>query len=126
MKLEPLVYVSNIDKSVLFYTKTLGFKLAEKYPNEDNPTFAAISIGKSRLELVQSRKSNKALTKKGLGGSGVQFYIQTNQVDKLWNQVNNKKIEIVSPIENKDWGDREFSIKDPDGYLISFYTPTTE
>jgi uncharacterized glyoxalase superfamily protein PhnB len=73
--------------------------------------------------LVAARKMNKKFYPKGLSGSGVQFFAQIENVDKKWKEIKNK-VEIVDEIETKSWGDREFTIKDPDGYLISFYSPT--
>jgi uncharacterized glyoxalase superfamily protein PhnB len=32
------------------------------------------------------------------------------------------KVDIIDEIEDKPWGDREFTFKDPNGYLISFCT----
>ncbi|OGM11422.1 hypothetical protein A2Z22_00895 [Candidatus Woesebacteria bacterium RBG_16_34_12] len=123
MKLEPLLYVSDFQKSIRFYSKVLGFELGELYPNKENPSYVPIFIGTSKLMLAQARKTNKKFYSKGLGGSGAQFFVQVNNVDKKWRQVKDK-VEIIDEIETRDWGDREFTIKDPDGYLISFFTPT--
>lgn len=82
MKLEPLLYVSDLKKSILFYTKILGFKIGALYPNTKNPTYAQIFIGNNKLMRVLSRKENKKYHQKGIVGSGIQFFIQVNNVDK--------------------------------------------
>ncbi len=123
MKLEPLIYVSDLQKSVKFYTKILDFRLGNLFPNKQNPTYAPIFIGDQKLMLVVSRASNKKFRSRNLGGSGVQFFVQVNDVDSKWKQIS-EKAPVVDKIETKSWGDREFTIKDPDGYLISFYTST--
>ncbi len=122
MKLEPLIYVSNLQRSIDFYTKILGFRLRDLYPSKDNPSYAPIFIGDYKLMLCLARKSNKKFYSHGLGGSGLQLFIRVNQVDEIYQKIKGK-VEIVDEIETKTWGDREFTIKDPDGYLISFYTP---
>ena len=123
MRLEPLLYVSDLKKSIKFYAEVLGFKLGELYPNQKNPTYAPILIGHCKLMLVAARETNKKFSPHGLGGSGVQFFIRADDVDKIYRRVKEKAV-ILDPIKTKSWGDREFTLKDLDGYLISFYSPT--
>ena len=72
--------------------------------------------------LVIARVANQKFHPKGLGGSGFELFVQIDNVDKKWEEVKDKVL-VVDEIETKSWGDREFTIADPDGYLISFYTP---
>jgi len=122
MKLEPLIYVSDLQKSIDFYTNILGFRLGELYPSKDNPSYAPVFIGEYKLMLCLARESNKKFYPQGLGGSGSQLFIQVEKVDEIYQKVKSN-VEIVDDIETKAWGDREFTIKDPDGYLITFYSP---
>lgn len=123
MKLEPLIYVSDLRKSVEFYTKTLGFKLGQFLPTLENPTYASIFIEQYKLMLCLARSSNKKFYPKGLSGSGFQLFIQVDNVDETFKKLK-EKVEVIDGVETKPWGDREFTLKDPDGYLISFYTGT--
>jgi uncharacterized glyoxalase superfamily protein PhnB len=123
MKLEPLIYVSDIFKSIYFYRDILGFKMGELYPDRECPTYAPIFVGDNKLMLSQARDSNKSLHQDHLGGSGLQMFIRVDNVDEELHRIKNQ-VPLVKNIENKPWGDREFTISDPDGYLISFYTPT--
>lgn len=120
MKLEPLIYVTDLEKSIQFYTKVLGFKLGKLFPNKNSPTYAPIYIGNNKLMLCLARKSNKKFYPKGLGGSGVQFFVEVDAIDEVWIRIKNQ-VGVVEEMQTKTWGDREFTLKDPDGYLISFY-----
>lgn len=40
---------------------------------------------------------------------------------KKWKEIKDKT-KVIDKIEAKNWGDKEFTITDPNGYLISFYT----
>jgi uncharacterized glyoxalase superfamily protein PhnB len=122
MKLEPLIYVSDLRKSIEFYIDLLGFRLGELFPDKENPTYAPVIAGENKLMLCLARESNEKFYPKGLGGSGTQLFIRVDNVDGVWEKVKDKA-EVVDPIETKTWGDREFTVKDPDGYLVSFYTP---
>lgn len=123
MNAETLLYISDLKKSVRFYTYTLGLKLGMFYPDEENATYASVFIGDSKLMLVLARDQNKKFYPKGLGGSGFQLFIQVDNVDKVYQKLKGK-VDIVDEIETKSWGDREFTLRDPDGYLLSFYTGT--
>ncbi|MHA3963530.1 MAG: VOC family protein [Candidatus Thorarchaeota archaeon SMTZ1-45] len=47
--------------------------------------------------------------------------MRVEDVDILYERYQGN-LEIIDDIENKPWGDREFTFKDPDGYLISFFS----
>ncbi len=122
MKLEPLLYVSDLSRSIQFYRDLLGLRIGVLFPNEKDPTYAPVFIGESKLMLCLARDSNWQLHKDGLGGSGLQLFIQVENVDELFDRIE-ERVNVVESIETKPWGDREFSFSDPDNYLITFYTP---
>ncbi len=122
MKLEPMIYTKNIEKSIKFYHEILEFEIVEYYPNQESPTWVCIRIGNDRFSIGKTFSDiNHKLHPRGVDGSGVQFYIQVTNVDTIYEKYRNK-VDIIDDIENKAWGDREFTFKDPDGYLISFYS----
>ncbi len=123
MKLEPLIYVSDILKSIYFYRDILGFKMGKLYPDRECPTYAPIFVGETKLMLSQARDSNKALHQDHLGGSGLQIFVRVENVEEELQRLKSQ-VNLVQDIETKPWGDREFTISDPDGYLISFYSPS--
>jgi len=123
MKLEPLLYVSNLKVSVTFYCQVLGFGFGEFYPDEQRATFASILIDDAKLRLVQGGNRIPPFHKHGECGSGVQLFVRVPDVDDVYHRVK-ETARVVDEIEDKRWGDREFTIADPDGYLISFYSPT--
>ena len=47
------------------------------------------------------------------------IYITTQNVDELWNSVKDK-VKIISPIENRIYMMRDFSIADNNGYELVF------
>lgn len=51
-----------------------------------------------------------------------QVYIRTNYVDELYKKLLENKISIHpnGHLENKPWGQREFSLLDPDNNLLTF------
>ncbi|MFX1507941.1 MAG: VOC family protein [Promethearchaeota archaeon] len=122
MKLEPMIYSTNIENAIKFYRDILKFEIVEYYPNQEKPTWVCFRIGNDRFSIGKTFSDiNHKLHPRGVDGSGVQFYINVPNVDQLYEKYRNK-VEIVDEIEDKPWKDREFTFKDPDGYLISFYS----
>ena len=122
MKLEPMIYTSNLEESIKFYQGILGFEIEEYYPDNENPTWVCLRIGNDRFGIGKTFSDiNHKLHPRGVDGSGVQFYIRVDDVDRVYDELKNE-LEIIDDIESKNWGDREFTFKDPDGYLISFYS----
>jgi catechol 2,3-dioxygenase-like lactoylglutathione lyase family enzyme len=51
-----------------------------------------------------------------------QVYIRTNDIDKLYHELLDKKV-LIHPnghLETKPWGQKEFAILDPDNNLLTF------
>lgn len=51
-----------------------------------------------------------------------QVYIRTDKIDELYRRFLDKKVDIHpnGALQNKPWGQREFSILDPDNNLLTF------
>jgi len=58
----------------------------------------------------------------GINGSGVHFYIIVDNIEEVYQKLKSS-VSIIDKLEKKPWGNTEFAIKDPDGYLISFSDP---
>ena len=53
------------------------------------------------------------------------LYLRTDNVDAWWQELKDKT-ELVYPIENFDYGMREFAIKDCNGYMLQFGQPVND
>lgn len=47
-------------------------------------------------------------------------YVDVENIDELYKEFKLKQVEILSDIEDKPWGQREFSIRTVDGHRITF------
>lgn len=117
-----MIYTADLERSIEFYRDTLGFEVDEYYPDSENPTWVCIRIGDDLFGIGKTFSDiHHKLHPRGVDGSGVQFYIRVPDVDRIYERYRNE-VDIIDDIENKPWGDREFTFKDPDGYLISFFS----
>jgi uncharacterized glyoxalase superfamily protein PhnB len=120
MKLEPFLYVTNLRASLEFYHDILGFTLGKLYPDEYNPTFAPLFIDGHKLMLEEVEVELPSYHKHGACGSGVQLFLEILDADEAYNRLKGST-QVVDEIASRPWG-RTFSISDPDGYIISFYS----
>jgi uncharacterized glyoxalase superfamily protein PhnB len=120
MKLEPFLYVTNLQASLEFYHEILGFDMGELYPDEYNPTFAPIFIDGHKLMLEEVDVELPSYHKHSVCGSGIQLFLEIQDVDEAYERLK-KSAQVVDQIADRPWG-RTFSITDPDGYIISFYS----
>ena len=119
----PELSVTNLEKSLKFY-KTAGFKL--EYDRPENK-FAFISLGTIQFMLQEFSNTDKwniaPITYPF--GNGINFQLEVDNVDKIYNNLKNANYEIAFDIEenwyrqdNKLLGNKEFLVQDPDGYLL--------
>lgn len=125
-KLIPELTVSNINKSKEFYIEVLGFKL--EYERLENK-FAFVSLEECQImlqEKTDSDKWDKSLLEYPFG-RGINFQIEVENIDAIYSNIINKVYKIEIDIEfneyrenDKVWKEKEFLIRDLDGYLLRF------
>jgi uncharacterized glyoxalase superfamily protein PhnB len=52
----------------------------------------------------------------------VSLYVFVHQVDQLYHELQSKEVEIIEAPVTEEWGMRTFSIKDPNGFILTFGT----
>ena len=116
MKLNAGIVTEKLAETKTFYTTILGFGVTfenEFYlllhtPNKD----AEISF------LLPNHPSQQPLFQKSFQGQGMYLTIEVEDVDKIYNELKKKGVEIKIGIRNEPWGDRHFAIQDPNGIGI--------
>ncbi len=105
----------DVAETVDFYTKVLGFK--QHWLWEDPPTFACIGMGGAELFLcLQPELAAKV--------EGHMHYFQVEEdLASLYAQHGRAGAAIISPLENKPWGIREYTVRDCNGYHVHFVGP---
>jgi len=56
------------------------------------------------------------------GGQGATLNFRVEEVDEVYRELTGKGLEPTMPLEDHPWGDRGFSIKDPNGVELYFYS----
>jgi len=56
-------------------------------------------------------------------GRGMYIYIKVDDVDAKYKELSALGVQQITEPKNWDWGNREFIVKDPDGYKLCFWSP---
>lgn len=117
-QITPFVMVTNMDKSLAFFTDTLGFVLGFQADN-----YAFIRRDKVALRLLEAESGADMSDKRRQQSC----YIDVGDIDGLYSSLKSKLDELpsgrVRPPFNQDYGQREFHVMDEDALLIFFGEP---
>jgi catechol 2,3-dioxygenase-like lactoylglutathione lyase family enzyme/GNAT superfamily N-acetyltransferase len=103
-----ILYSSDIQKSIRYYTEVLGFD--QHWTWDDPPTFGGVN-----KDVVQI-----FFCKECQGKPGTWIAIMVDNVDQLHERIRTKGGKVLSEPEDKEWGLREMLVEDPDGHVIRF------
>ena len=114
-----LYWVNDIDISKDFYQK-LGFE-----PAESTEQHAVLKLGDFVIELVPAKgheadEFSKDAFAEGKG-KGMYLQVEVEQIDELHRAFIGKGLQPSAAPRDWPWGNREFVIKDPDGYKLCFW-----
>jgi PhnB protein len=112
----PIFSVKDVAQSIAFYEK-LGFTKDMAFPGPDGAlSFAFVKLGTGTDTVIGlSRGSDVPAT------PYVDFMIYTAeglQIEAYYQKVKDQGIPIAEEIKTQYWGDRTFTVVDPDGYRI--------
>lgn len=107
-QLHPGLIVSDIVAAADFYTQKLGFKLAFTWG--EPPTMAGVNLGHVQLFLEKGTPNPKGCT----------VYFVVGDADKLHEFQRTNGVEIVVPPEDRDYGLRDYTVRDLHGYHLTF------
>jgi len=108
-----LLRTHDLQATIAFYRDLLGMECVAQ--TED---WAALA--KDQLEImVATPNAHEPFDKAVFTGS---LYIRCEDADAVWNQLKTKA-SVVYPLEDFEYGMREFAIRDNNGYVLQFGTP---
>lgn len=103
--------VSNIDRSLDFYTNTLGFKV--EFAVGEPTIYVGMSWGEHQLAIGSELPYVDAV------GRG-HMYLVFEEVDSIYTVLTEAGHEFYSSIDDREYGMRDFCVKDPDGNQVGF------
>jgi catechol 2,3-dioxygenase-like lactoylglutathione lyase family enzyme len=119
MTLRLELFVTDIDKSIDFYTNVLGF---ERMKGE--PTYVPVRSGSAIIGLgpaagLPKQHHFNPEVQKARRGLGTEIALEVDDVQGLFEKVASSGYKrILSPLRKQSWGLTNFRIADPDGYYL--------
>lgn len=105
------VFVRNLDRALDFY-RSLGFEVVGRKEGFATVAWEGHELfldEQPRLEPPSSPQAN--------------VRVMVADVDAFWRRATATGARVLAPIADRDYGLRDFTIADPDGFGIRFATP---
>ena len=109
-------FVSDLAQSKRFYGEVLGWT-----PGTDEPDVAGFGFGSGYLVIHTDDRREESRCYAG----GMQVEVRVEDVDAEHERLRQLGV-AVSDLADQPWGERNFSVVDPDGYRWSYGQPTRQ
>ena len=123
-KVVPEIAVSDMQRSLEFYS-SLGFlKDNEGIVDDKGSQWYSLALGDAALWLIREDVLED-LDPDEEKGNGINIYVTVDDVDAVYEKLKPEAM-IVKDIETLWYGLRQFSVSDPDGYLLTINMPVPQ
>ena len=112
LNLSPMLETKDMQATLQFYTEVLGFK-CDTFSEE----WGWAHFSKDEISIMFSKPNEERnIAEPIMSGS---LYITVDDIDSVWDELKYNS-SICYPIENFEYGMREFGVFDNNGYLLQF------
>lgn len=118
--LSPNIFVNSMSETIAFY-KTLGFEIQMSVPETgDDLVWAMMSNGGVTImfQTFASLANDLPEVSRQNGGS-LLLYINLKNIREFFNRISGQ-VTVLKELETTFYGTTEFSIKDNNGYVLTF------
>ncbi len=115
----PQFLVRDLPRALAFYEHRLGFSIDFVYEG----FYAGVSRDAARIHLkcAPSLEAERDHRKKG---DHLDAHLDVTDVQVLHDELSERGAPICKPLEERPWAVRDFTVEDPDGYLLCFSEAT--
>ncbi|HEX9614883.1 MAG TPA: VOC family protein [Bacteroidota bacterium] len=117
----PNLMVQDVNRSVEFYRDVLGFEVIATVPDSGTLNWAWMKNGTAELMFQTAPSLGEDIPEfkgKAIGATQT-LYTKVQNVRNLHEQIKDK-VTVILGLKKTFYGMEEFTMKDPDGYLITF------
>jgi catechol 2,3-dioxygenase-like lactoylglutathione lyase family enzyme len=111
------LYAKNLNKTATFY-EALGFEIRKREINHITAYSNWFWIDFLAIGKDERAKTSTAATGKG---EDALIYLSVDDVDEFHQDLVSKKLKPLTKPQDQPWGNREFILRDPDGYKLVIF-----
>ncbi len=108
----PMIHVPDVRATVAWY-ESIGFRVLHSFVDDGEMSWALVSIGDSQLMFNAGGHSSASPRRE------VDLYIHAENVDTLFEGMKDRA-EVVEGVHNTFYGMREFIVRDPNRFWVTF------
>ena len=114
----PMIHVLDVRATAEWYSSVLGFRVVDLAEPDGEGVWAMLSFGDSFVMFSEGGKPSSAHRRE------VDLYVYVDDVDALHARIKDR-VEIFEDLHDTFYGMREFIIRDPNRFWITFGHPLT-
>ena len=118
-RLTPSLESTDLRATLQFYTERLGFTCNGVYPDAEQPCWLSLRHGDIEIMFSLRNEHRREFTEAAQPILTGALYFNPEDVKALWEELKDK-VTVEYPLEDFDYGMREFGIRDCNGYLLQF------
>ena len=119
MTLRLELFVTDMEKSIDFYTNVLGFERLNGQANYVPLRSGSVLIGLGPAAGLPKRHHFNPEVQNGRRGLGTEIVLEVDDVQGFFQKVKASGYKrLLSPLRKQSWGLTDFRIADPNGYYL--------
>ncbi len=115
----PQFLVEDLGKTLAFYEERLGFTRDFVYDD----FYASLSLGGGRIHMKCATKLEAERSHRK-AGEHLDAFMEVEGVRELHDELAARGAPITRSLEQRPWGNLDFYVEDPDGYILCFSEST--
>jgi uncharacterized glyoxalase superfamily protein PhnB len=117
-RVAPVFPVADVEATIRWYETELGFA---SYPFPEEPPYVFASVCRDEVEIMFQLIENfeKPDLYRLRSGGVWEAYIRMDGVKELYEAIKDR-VDIKMALRQQPYGDWEFEVKDPNGYILIF------
>jgi uncharacterized glyoxalase superfamily protein PhnB len=120
----PSFWVDAVEPVRDFYIEKLGFDHMMGVVGKDGKLdFAIVTRENAMIMMGRPQERIEGTSERYPTKRPLEVYIYTKDVDAYHAEIVKRGVKVSDPLTTQWWGDRNFGVKDPHGYLLWFSQP---
>jgi PhnB protein len=120
----PHLVVRGAAEAAEWYVRALDAEERSRVPLPKGKLLTVeLRFGDSTVRLADEFPELDVLSPQAIGGTAVVLHLSTHDVETLWQRALDAGAEVIHPLEDQFWGNRQGQIVDPFGHRWNLSQP---